>query len=142
MCRCVVGGVDDGDAVEREDVRRAGGFVAPRVESDGRRDAAGRRGRRWITEAGGIVNSKAFRNRTEAQAQAGTQRLINDVVDLSTRITRLYYYALVGDEPGHNGNPAAFDSGLLHYADATHAAPYPRPMYDDYLAKTNPGNVP
>ena len=95
----------------------------------------------WITEAGGIVNSKAFHNRTEVQAQAATLRLINDVVNMSSRISRMYYYVLVGDEPNHNGNPNSFDSGLLHYVDATHASPYPRAMYDDYRAKTNPTNA-
>jgi len=69
-------------------------------------------------------------------ARTATVRLINDVVNRSSRISRLYYYALLGD-PVTPEKPNAFDSGLLRYTDLSR-----RPMYDDYAAKTNPSNTP
>lgn len=85
----------------------------------------------WITEAGGIVHSNRYRNNTPALARAGGDRLITDVVNRSPRISRLYYYALLGDPPTVG---AGFDSGLLDYQNRC-----PRDMYNDYLQKVSPG---
>jgi len=83
----------------------------------------------WITEAGGIVNSKNFPNRSEETARAAARELFDVVVDLSDRITRFYYYALFGDPP------TKFDSGLLRYAGHPLGGGTKRPVFEDYRAR-------
>jgi hypothetical protein len=111
------------------------GFLRATQRTDGHSSP-----RIWITEAGGVVNSLTWQNRTEDQARAATQKLLGSAIaGRSTRISRFYYYAVVGDAPKvlSDGRNHAFDSGLLRYGTLDQ-----RPMYADYLAKTNPTNRP
>jgi hypothetical protein len=78
----------------------------------------------WLTEQGGVVEVNG-RVRTEEEARAAANRLFNDLVGKSTRITRFYYYTMVG-APG-------FDSGLRNY----HTQQL-RPVFFDYNFKSCP----